>query len=215
MLLWSNVLADTAQVDLYQHLQKLRPTDTVAQTMEIQQKIIPALLETIIGDINNHLPDGLIQFQTKVDRQTNRCVSYAVLAVNSFGEWTEPLRKAPPGSSQHIYLTDAGDIVSYNIDTEFSTTSYLRFLPNGYDPNAIQKTHEKAITCPDEAAFMRIIDDNSMALGYIFAAMYSLRIPAKTPENAPRPRMNKRPLPLERLLTGHTPPNIKTILSKY
>ena len=216
MLLWSNVLSDTVQVDMYQYLKKLRPTDSAGELMALQEKLIPALLETIIDDMNTHLPDGLVAFQTKVDRQSKKRVSASAVEISSFGEWTEPFRQAPVGTSEHIYLADDGDIVGYDIDADFIKTSYLRFLPKGDDPAEVQRLNQQVMTSSDDASFVRIVESATLPIGYLFAYMYNIHMPGvKQPEGAPMLPMRKRPLPLNRMLTGHTPANIKAILSKF
>lgn len=214
MLLWSNVLADSPQVDLYQYLRKLRPTDSVETTAQLQIKLIPALLRAMIGDCNANFPPNLIEMRILTARQSVEKESAMVKPIHKFAEWAEPLLTYQ-NQSHSIFVTDDGNLLSWQVSEHDILTSYLRVTPENNDQvTTVQTITNQLPGCKTVPDFLKLMDANTLPTGYLMSAMYRLRPRFPVPEHGPAPRFKSREMPIARLLAGNTPGAIREILNR-
>lgn len=216
MVLWNTILSDPDQLDLTRYLQKLRPTDKAADILALQRRIIPALLKAMMADADANLPDNLLYVQFKINRQDggHRLSAPIVSTVASFSAWAAPLLKLTDKESGTLEITETGDVVSYRIDDEVATISHLRLIPPGVNEGSLTQQLIGLVNSEtNDAHIMRLVEENTLQVGYLFNAMYKLGLKLPIPENGPKPRIRTRPTPINRLLTGNTPNAVKAVFN--
>lgn len=210
ILLWSNVPTDCNLVALYDHMKKLNPTATAKELRQMQERVIPVLLDTVVADITPVLPKNMIAFHLKTDRRSPHRVKAELVEINQFSVWIDAFRTANTGT-HHILLTDIGDIVQYSINEDFIETSYLRMLCKPEMQQDIAKLKQQITGCVEEPMVEHMMKQISIPLGYLVEKLYRLKLRLPHPENGPDfpEKINTRHMPVERIIRGHTPANIK------